>query len=227
MFNYLTSTLIPLLFSLPAVLIALTFHEFAHGYMAYKLGDNTALYQGRLSLNPLHHLDPIGFLCMLLFRFGWARPVPINARNFKNPKRDTALTALAGPVANLLLGFIGIILYHAVLRIILAVAPNPSSDFTYYLQYFTLQFLGSFFSLNICLAVFNLFPVPPLDGSRIFLSLLPAKYYFGVMKYERYISLALMLLLIFGFLNTPLSIIVNYIIRGMEAIVNLIPFLRI
>ena len=106
-----TPQMIDLILSIPAVLIALTFHEVSHGYMAYRLGDPTAKALGRLSLNPLHHLDPIGAICLLLFRFGWARPVPINSRYFKKPRRDMALTALSGPVTNLILSFVSVFFF--------------------------------------------------------------------------------------------------------------------
>lgn len=212
------------LLSVPSILIALTVHEVAHGYAAYRLGDPTARNLGRLSLNPLKHLDPIGTLCMLLAGFGWAKPVPINTRNFKNPRRDMALSALAGPVSNVLLGFAGVLLQAIFLKLFGAFP--PTTERTAYIYQITLIFFVMFTSLNIGLAIFNLLPVPPLDGSRIFYIFLPPKFYFGIMKYERYISLAIMLALITGVLDRPLSLAMNGIINGMWYLVRLIPFLR-
>lgn len=211
------------LLSVPCILIALTVHEVSHGYAAYKLGDPTARNLGRLSLNPLKHLDPFGTICMLIAGFGWARPVPINTRYFKKPRRDMAISALAGPLSNFILAFIGVLLY-AVFGKIFSVIPVTSVRMDY-AQYITLMFFYMFASLNIGLGVFNLLPCPPLDGSRIFYVFLPPKYYFGVMKYERYISLAIMLMLITGVLNGPLGFIRNSIFSGMMHIVSLIPFL--
>lgn len=222
MLSSVRDTLIELLFVIPCVLFALTVHEVAHGYMAYRLGDPTAHNMGRLTLNPLKHLDPIGTICMVLFHFGWARPVPINTRYFKKPKRDTALTAAAGPIANFILSFLGLLVYNILLAIFIRV--GATSQFTYNLQYAALTLFYYFHVLNLSLGLFNLIPVPPLDGSRIFLSVLPPKYYFGIMKYERYIQLGLMLLLWLGFLNKPLSFLVNAVSDGMQFLLGLIPF---
>ena len=198
-----TDTLIQFLFVVPCVLIALTFHEFAHGYMAYKLGDPTAKNFGRLTLNPLKHLDPIGTICMIFFHFGWAKPVPINSRYFKKPRRDMALTAAAGPIMNFILAFFGVLVCRILTKIF--VAFPAQSDFVYYIQYAALTLFSYFHMLNLSLGVFNLIPIPPLDGSRIFYIFLPQKWYFGVMKYEKYIQLALLVLLWTGLLSRPLS----------------------
>ena len=194
-----TDTLIQFLFVVPCVLIALTFHEFAHGYMAYKLGDPTAKNFGRLTLNPLKHLDPIGTICMIFFHFGWAKPVPINSRYFKKPRRDMALTAAAGPIMNFILALFGVLVCRILTKIF--VAFPAQSDFVYYIQYAALTLFSYFHMLNLSLGVFNLIPIPPLDGSRIFYIFLPQKWYFGVMKYEKYIQLALLVLLWTGLLS--------------------------
>ena len=175
--NDLLIKLFDLMITIPTVLIALTFHEVAHGFVAYKLGDSTAKYMGRLSLNPLKHLDPIGALCMVLCGFGWARPVPVDMRQFKNPKVGMAICAMAGPLTNLILGFLGAFLYWAMIVFF--------PDIRYNFQ--LLSLLSIFGVLNIYLAIFNLIPLPPFDGSRILFAALPNKYYFGVMKYEKLI----------------------------------------
>ena len=214
-------SLTELLYSIPCILIALTVHEVAHGWMAYKLGDPTAKTMGRLTLNPLKHLDPIGALCMLFFHFGWAKPVPIDSRYFKKPKRDVALTALAGPVSNILMAFCGILLFSILRAVFVQVGAASSLGAT--IQQLVLYLLFYFYSLNLSLALFNFLPVPPLDGLRIFLVFLPQKYYFGIMKYERYIQLALMLCLWLGFLDGILSTLVGWLASGMFALVGLIP----
>lgn len=213
-----TDTLIQFLFVVPCVLIALTFHEFAHGYMAYKLGDPTAKNFGRLTLNPLKHLDPIGTICMIFFHFGWAKPVPINSRYFKKPRRDMALTAAAGPIMNFILALFGVLVCRILTRIF--VAFPAQSDFVYYIQYAALTLFSYFHMLNLSLGVFNLIPIPPLDGSRIFYIFLPQKWYFGVMKYEKYIQLALLVLLWTGLLSRPLSAAVSWISGGMQWLVS-------
>ena len=221
MFDFSMESMMQFLLVLPIILISLPVHEMAHAWAAYKLGDPTARNFGRLSLNPMKHFDLIGFLCMMIFRFGWAKPVPINARNFKKPRRDMALSALAGPVSNLLLGFLGVIL----LNIAILIFSNMSfpTQKSLIVAEVTIQFFMLFGYLNINLAIFNLIPMPPLDGSRILYIVLPPKWYFGVMKYERYISLAILLLFWFGILTGPLSFISSAIFNGMNFIVNLIP----
>ena len=206
----ITEFIIGLILRLPIVMLALSLHETAHGYVALKLGDPTAQNYGRLTLNPTKHFDPLGFLCMVLFGFGWAKPVPINARYFKNPKRGMALSAAAGPISNLLLAVIFALLW----RIELEFAPTFVVDeFTYNLYYWLSQFLTLGITLNVGFAVFNLIPIPPFDGSRIFLILLPQELYFKIMRYERQLYAILMVALVLGVLDKPLSLVSNFFIN--------------
>ena len=205
--------IIHLLLCIPIIFLSLSLHETAHGYVASKLGDPTAKNLGRLTLNPMKHLDPIGFICMLLMGFGWARPVPINTRYFKKPRRDMAISAIAGPISNILLA----VIFAVLLRLFYFVMPHiipsqPTQTFINVLSY-TAVFLYYGITLNVSLAVFNLLPVPPLDGSRFFYVFLPPKYYFGVMRYENYISIAVMALLFLGVLDPILSFARNGIMN--------------
>ena len=177
-----------------AALVALTIHEFAHGYVAYRLGDDTAKSMGRLSLNPIKHLDPFGVICMVLFHFGWAKPVPINPRNFKNPRRGFAISAMAGPATNLIVGFFTAFLY----LLCLSTFRQVEHTFINNLEINLLTFLQYFFIINVGLGIFNLIPVPPFDGSRILNIILPKRWYFKVMKYERQIYWGVIAWLFFG-----------------------------
>lgn len=180
-----------------AALIALTVHEYAHGYAAYKLGDDTAKNFGRLTLNPLKHLDPIGTICMIFLHVGWAKPVPINTRNFKNPRKDFAITAVAGPISNLVLAFVSALLYLLTFALLRDVV-FESANFAYNLASNTLLFLSVFHSINIGFAIFNLLPIPPLDGSRLLGIILPHKAYYAIMKHEQKIYYGVIAWLLVG-----------------------------
>lgn len=219
-----TNYIIQLLLVLPIIFLSLSLHESAHAYAALKLGDPTARNLGRISLNPLRHLDPIGFLCMLLCGFGWANPVPINSRNFRKPRSGMALSALAGPVSNLLLAVIFLLLLRFVGYGLLATLTYPN-EIAINMAYFLILFFYYGVSLNVTLAVFNLLPVPPLDGSRLLFFFLPPKYAFRLARYERYISLAVMLLLLLGPLSWLIEWLTGLIMSGMFALVGMKGFL--
>lgn len=213
---------------IPAILFALTIHEFSHGFIAYKLGDPTAKNMGRLTLNPLKHIEPIGFGMMIIVGFGWARPVPINSRYFKKPRRDMALTAAAGPVANLLLAFVSMILLNFV-----SLIRTVENSTWYYIVYALYMFLYILAELNVVLAIFNLIPIPPLDGSKILFMFLPAKWYYKIIKYERYITIGFFVVfLLFGrlarYLGIPsiLGIVSGWVLNGMQSLLSLIPIFR-
>lgn len=188
-------TLVFVLMNIAVVILSLSVHELSHGFAAWRLGDPTAKYDGRLSLNPMRHLDTWGTLSMLFFGFGWAKPVMINPNYFKNLKRDTALVSLAGPLSNFLLAYIGMfgLLY---------LYPLSGSLYVY-------EFLFILVISNISLGVFNLIPIPPLDGSKIFLSLLPKKIYYEIMRYEQFGFIILIVALYLGVIDPILDFFIN------------------
>lgn len=184
------------------VFCVMPIHEYSHALVATKLGDQTARLSGRLTLNPMAHISPWGAIMILLVGFGYAKPVPVNVRNtkMKNKKVAMALIALAGPLSNLIIGFLSVMVRY----IIIVAASKRGGEMT--TAIFALNIFFQYSAIiNINLAVFNLIPIPPLDGSRILFAILPSKFYFGIMKYERYIMAAMFLLLLTGVLTTPLS----------------------
>ena len=181
-----------------AVLICLTIHELSHGLAAYALGDPTAKSRNRLSLNPLRHLDLFGTLMMLVFGFGWAKPVPIDMRYFKKPKQGLALTALAGPVSNFVLAYLALVCANFVLPIAYTGAAWAG---------YVLDFMWNLSILSVGLGIFNLIPFPPLDGSKVVEGLLPDRIAYTILRYERYGMFLLMAILWLGLLDTPLTVV--------------------
>ncbi len=205
------------------VFFSLSVHEFAHGFAAHKLGDDTAKNMGRLNLSPMSHLDPIGALCLFLFGFGWAKPVPVNPINFAPGKRKSGMviTSLAGPLSNLLTAFLSVFILH-ILYVVYPVGAQGALKTVFSV---IVSLLYVMISMNIGLAVFNFIPIPPLDGSKILNSVLPPRTYFKIMQYERYGFIVLILLI-----NTPvfsriLNTISNLILNLFFWVIELIPFL--
>jgi len=194
--SYLTDLIISII---PA-LICITFHETCHGLTAYALGDPTAKRAGRLSLNPIKHIDWMGLAMMVVFKFGWAKPVPVNMRNFKNPKRGMAVTALAGPLSNVLLSVVMLGIYGP-LYILVAFGYGGS------VLPVLVRMIGTTAYLSLALAVFNLIPVPPLDGSKVLYSVISDEKYMKLMIYERYGMILMLILVSTGILGTPLSFV--------------------
>ncbi len=203
LFNFLIRALV--------LFTAMPLHECAHGYVAVKLGDDTPRAQGRLTLNPFAHLDRIGSLMLFFTGFGWAKPVMVDARNFKRPRLGMALTALAGPVSNLIMSLVMLV----VLKLLLIAEPG---DGMLNMASMLAQIFYTIVMINTSLAVFNLLPVPPLDGSKIFGVLLPEKLYFAMNRYQQVISTVLILLLFFGFLSGPLMWLTGRVLFVLDAL---------
>jgi len=198
-----------LFFIIPA-LISLTIHELAHGYTAYRLGDPTAKNLGRLTLNPLKHIDIIGLVMILLVRFGWAKPVPVDMRNFKKPKQYMAITALAGPVSNFILAVVMLFIYGLLYTALGGYHATGG-------QYVTLTIIQYTATISIFLGFFNLMPIPPLDGSKVIFSLLPNNAYNILMRYERYGFILLLIVVWTGFFwrmfGAPISAVISWLNR--------------
>ena len=178
-----------------SIIIAIIFHEMAHGYMSYWLGDSTAKQAGRLSINPLNHLDPVGTICLFLFHFGWAKPVPIDSSYYKNEKLGVCLVAMAGPLMNFILALISTLLLNITNSV------------------YIISFLQCFIGINVGLMTFNLIPIPPLDGSKILAIVLPHNIYEKVLGVQQYSVFFLMLILYTGILNPVLSYLQNGVLN--------------
>ncbi len=208
-------SLLQKLIFLPVILFSLSFHELAHGYAAYKLGDGTAKAYGRLTINPIAHLDILGTVAMLFFGFGWAKPVPVNFANLKYKKAGTLLVAAAGPFANFLLATLSLVLL------------TLSVVFKVPLYGFISDYLVYTVIINVTLAAFNLLPIPPLDGSKIVLSFLPFKWQFSVYRYEPYIQVVFFALLYLNVLDPVIGFMQGIVLRAVSVLPEIVfRFLR-
>lgn len=209
-----------LLISVPVTLIALTVHECAHGWVSTKLGDPTPRIQGRMTLNPLAHLDLMGTLLMILTGFGWAKPVQVNPMYYKDRKKGMALVALAGPLSNFLMAFIAVILMGVLvlLQYYVGLPAGVASAVEYFLWFFVYR--------NLCFMVFNLIPLPPLDGAKVLGMFLPNRAYYTMLQYERYFMIVLMVLSLVGafsaVIGTGVNIVANWMVRAVNAVLGLL-----
>lgn len=203
-----------IIISVPITLIALTFHEVAHGWVSGKLGDPTPERSGRMTLNPMAHLDLYGTLLMILTGFGWAKPVVVNPMYYKDRKKGMALVGIAGPVMNLLLAFAGVLVFGVIALI--GVKLGAKSGFMNTLSYIAQLFVVR----NLGFAVFNLIPIPPLDGSRVVSMFLPDNAYYKLMSLERYSMILIMLLALTGVFDTVIGTGVSVLYKGMVGIVG-------
>ncbi len=194
-----------LLITIPVLILSFSLHELSHGMVAYFMGDKTAKNSGRLSLNPMKHIDWLGFLFLIVARIGWAKPVPVNMYNFKDPKKCMAITALAGPLMNIVLAFLSALLY------VLGVIYNWN-------QYVLIAFDLSVY-YNAVLAMFNLLPIPPLDGSKVLFAFLPDNYYFKYINYEQY---GMILILILSMTNMTSRIISTGVYNLLNSLFDLV-----
>ncbi len=194
---------------------AIPIHEAAHAYVAYRLGDPTAKYRGRMTLNPMAHFDLMGSLAMLLFGIGWAKPVPINPLNFKDTKKGMAISAAAGPASNLIVAAISMVIAKILFYAGYGIGVNTVIS-TLYTVFHSMCYI------NISLAIFNLLPIPPFDGSRIFNYFLSDKWYFKIMEYERYIFIALIILLATGILSIPISFLAGAVFSALDKLTKIV-----
>lgn len=221
-----TSGILDLLLTLPGILIALTFHEFAHAWVAYKLGDNTPKYQGRINLKPLSHIDPVGFVFLIVAGFGWGKPVQIDPRNFNGKyslSKSEAIVSAAGPIMNFILAFVFLIIYYLLFSV-----TNIIDELSMQWQLIIYQLILYTISINIGLGVFNLIPIPPLDGSKILMHFLPynAKQWFY--NNQQIFYIIFVVIWISGLSSVILNPIFNAVLSGMDwAVYNIFKLLAL
>lgn len=202
--------LMSIIINVPITLIALTGHEFAHGWVSSKLGDPTPERDGRLTLNPLAHLDVVGTILMILTGFGWAKPVMVDPRYYKDRKKGMALTAIAGPLANLIMAFIAMLIYAVLYYAVLKTGITAGMLVT-----FLSQFMIALAVRNLCFMIFNIIPIPPLDGSKVMGMFLPDRTYYTMLQYERYCMLLIMVLSLSGAFNKIIGTGVSAVMGGI------------
>lgn len=208
--NILRFSLEELPYVIISVVIAFTVHEFAHAYVAYKFGDPTAKNQGRLTLNPVQHIDPLGMILLLILGFGWARPVPVNRYHFKNPRLAGVLVSIAGPLSNLLLAMIACTIIYGII----------AAGLGYMVPLFFVNLLEMFIAINVLLFIFNLLPIPPLDGYRIIEDLVPVNVRVKMTQYEQYGSLIFLILVITPLGKYTIYPVLNTIIPAVNSGLN-------
>lgn len=208
--------MVEILSVIPAVVIGISLHEYAHAKMAIKLGDNTPKLQGRDTINPISHIDILGFICLMIAHFGWGKPVQIDIRNFKKPLRDQMLVSLAGPVMNLIVAFVTLIIMN-ILMLTGALMALPTN-----LSYVLETIITYIILINISLCIFNLLPLPNFDGSKILLYFLPLKAKINFLKLEKYGFIIFLIIVITPIPEYVITPILNYVLSGMQFLIGLV-----
>ena len=211
--NMSWESLLDTLFTVVAALLCLTVHELCHGAAAYRLGDPTAKNAGRLTLNPIRHIDPLGLILMITAHVGWAKPVPVDPRYFKEPKKGMALTALAGPVSNFLLAWAFLLVANGATWLAGRLDWSVTPEWVAWGLVYLFEFLINAAVLSVGLGIFNLFPIPPLDGSKVLFSVLPDQAYITLLRYERFGMLLMLAAVWLGWLDRPLTYLITHAVN--------------
>ena len=208
--------MVEILAIIPAVVIAISLHEYAHAKMAIKLGDNTPKLQGRDTINPLSHIDVFGFICLMIAHFGWGRPVQIDIRNFKKPLRDQMLVSLAGPIMNLIVAFVTLVIMNiiSITGVLMGLSNNVAFVIESIITYIVL--------INVSLCIFNLLPLPNFDGSKILLYFLPLKAKINFLKLEKYGFIIFFIIVLTPIPELIITPILSYVLSGMQFLIELI-----